>query len=231
MSGAPRRYDAVLFDLDDTLLDHRGAAADALRGWARHAGLSGPPDELAVTWQLLERRYYDMYQRGELTKTEQRRARVREVLSPRTLTDDEADGLFVEYWARYCAAWRPFPDAEGAVRRALAQGLRVGLLTNGDVRDQRRKVEATVLAEFALPLFASSELPAAKPDPRAFAFACAALDVAPDRCVMVGDALVNDVEGALGAGLPAVLLDRYGALGVGSGEFEIIGTLDQLRLA
>lgn len=229
MSAADGRYAAVLFDLDDTLLDHRGAARDALGGWAVHAGVSIAADDLVAHWQLVERRYYDMYQRGELTKAEQRRARVREVLRPVSLTDDQADGLFIAYWELYCSAWRAFPDAADAVRRALDSGLRVGVLTNGDAADQRRKVEATVLAEFDLPLFASSELPAAKPDPQAFEFACAAMSITPDRCLMVGDSLVNDIQGALGAGLRAVLLDRYGAVVQVPGDFGIIRALDELR--
>ena len=81
---------------------------------------------------------------------------------------------------------------------------------NGDAQDQQRKIDQTELREFSLPMFASSELPAAKPDPRAFASACRFLDVEPNRCLMVGDSMVNDVRGARGAGLPAVLLDRTG---------------------
>jgi putative hydrolase of the HAD superfamily len=221
--------DAVLFDLDDTLLDHRGAAKDALRAWAVHAGLGMAADELATAWQILERRYYDKYQRGELTKTEQRRVRVRELLSPARLTDAEADAMFAAYWRFYRSSWRPFPDAESAVRRALDSGLRVGLLTNGDARDQQRKVDATVLAGFDLPMFASSELPGAKPDRRAFEFACSALAVTPGQCLMVGDSLVNDIEGALGAGLSAIMLDRYGPSRPAPDGFAIIRSLDELR--
>ena len=229
MSAAAGRYDAVLFDLDDTLLDHRGAANDALHGWAEHVSLRMPVDELVATWQVLERRYYDRYHRGELTKTEQRRARLRELLAPRTLSDDVADRLFAGYWQRYRAAWRLFPDAEAAVSRAVAARLRIGVLTNGDAADQRRKVAATALAGYALPVFASSELPAAKPDPRAFAFACSALAVTSDRCLMVGDSLVNDVDGALAAGLPAVLLDRHGGADAAGTTFPVIGSLDELQ--
>lgn len=221
--------EAVLFDLDDTLLDHRGAAKDALRAWAVQAGLTMAADELATAWQLHERHYYDRYQRGELSKTEQRRARVREILRPVELSDEDADGMFEAYWRLYRGAWRAFPDAEGAVRRAVHAGLRVGLLTNGDARDQRRKVEATFLAGFGLPMFASSELPGAKPDRRAFEFACRALSVVPARCLMVGDSLLNDIEGALNAGLPAVLLDRYGPARPAPEEYGLIRSLDELR--
>ena len=223
------RYEVVLFDVDDTLMDHRGAANDALQLWARDLGIDMDAVELAAAWQLLERRYYDLYQRGELTKSGQRRARIRAMLERPDLTDRDADALFEIYWTAYCAAWRVFPDAVDAVRRALGAGHRVGLLTNGEARDQQRKVEATVLAEFGLPMFASSELPAAKPHRKAFESACNAMDVVPSRCLMVGDSLANDVEGALNAGLSAVLLDRSGAKQRVPDGYGLIGSLDQLR--
>lgn len=223
------RCEAVLFDLDDTLLDHRGAAAEALRHWGSDVGLTLAPEDLSTAWQVLESRYYARYQRGELTKIEQRRARIRALLDPAGLGDDEADAMFEAYWSRYRSAWRAFPDAEAAVRAALDVGLRVGLLTNGDAGDQQRKVDATFLAGLDLPLFASSELPGAKPDRSAFEFSCAALRVEPERCLMVGDSYVNDIEGALGAGLSAALLDRSEAQWELPPRARLIRSLAELR--
>jgi putative hydrolase of the HAD superfamily len=59
-------------------------------------------------------------------------------------------------------------------------------------------------------VFASSALPAAKPDPRSYLAACAALGADPAATLMVGDSLRHDVVGAQRAGLQARLLDRYG---------------------
>ncbi len=56
---------------------------------------------------------------------------------------------------------------------------------------------------------AASE-PWRKPHPEAFRRACRALGIAPSEAVYVGDSLSNDVEGALGAGLISVWVDRYG---------------------
>ena len=54
----------------------------------------------------------------------------------------------------------------------------------------------------------SSELPAGKPDPRAFTALCQQLGTTAGSVVFVGDDPVADVAGARGAGLQAVLLDR-----------------------
>ncbi len=52
--------------------------------------------------------------------------------------------------------------------------------------------------------------PSKKPAPEGFLKACEALGVVPGETAYVGDSIYNDVEGALGAGLVPVWLDRYG---------------------
>jgi FMN phosphatase YigB (HAD superfamily) len=49
----------------------------------------------------------------------------------------------------------------------------------------------------------------AKPDPRIFADAIAALDVEPSRIAYVGDSFVNDVGGARNAGVVPILYDPF----------------------
>jgi putative hydrolase of the HAD superfamily len=218
----------VLFDLDDTLLDHRGAARTALLAWSRREGLTDAADVLESRWLVLETEFYRRYQRGELTKEEQRRARVREFFGQPSIADPVADALFAGYWSAYVEAWTPFYDAIPALGRALEAGIAIAILTNGDAVDQRRKVEQTGIGLLGLPVFASSELPAAKPDPRAFVTACASLEVAPERCLMVGDSLESDISGALSAGMPAVLLDRYDRHP--AAPVTRIRSLDELRM-
>jgi putative hydrolase of the HAD superfamily len=75
-------------------------------------------------------------------------------------------------------------------------------------------------------MVASSSLPAGKPDPRAFQHMLGLLGLAADEALMVGDSLDKDVDGALAAGLPAVLLDRSGAHP--GADVRRIRTLDEL---
>ena len=87
----------------------------------------------------------------------------------------------------------------------------VAVLTNGDHAHQRRKLERVGLDVEVDRVFTSDEFPLGKPDPGAFLGSCSQLGVEPGEALMVGDSLVADVEGALGAGLGAVLLDRRDA--------------------
>lgn len=85
------------------------------------------------------------------------------------------------------------------------------MLTNGETEIQTAKLRTTGLLGAVDVVAASADLPAAKPDARAFTATAARLGVAVAEAVMVGDSVANDVRGALGAGMGAVLVDRHDA--------------------
>ncbi|WP_454853211.1 HAD family hydrolase [Promicromonospora soli] len=96
-----------------------------------------------------------------------------------------------------------------ALRRVHDAGLVAAVLTNGDSAHQGRKLERVGLTDHLDVVVASDDLPAGKPDPRAYAAACEVLGVAPGDVLMVGNDLEKDYQGPLDAGLGAVLLDRH----------------------
>lgn len=99
------------------------------------------------------------------------------------------------------------PEAVATVRRAKAAGKRVGILSNElelfwgrdttDRLDILREMDSVVDATNTKIL---------KPDPRAYVLGCEALGLSPEEIVFVDDQRRN-VEGALRAGLDAVLFD------------------------
>ena len=187
----------VLFDLDDTLVDHTSAARTASVIWGREHGLVGTDEEIAHTWAAIATPHYRRYQLRETTFEGQKRARVREFLPHLDLAGDEAaDEAFRGYAEAYSASWTSFADAVPALRRVREAGLVAAVLTNGDHDQQRRKLDRVGLDRGVDRVFTSDEFPLGKPDAGAFLGACAQLDVAPGEALMVGDSLVADVEGA-----------------------------------
>lgn len=205
--SALRPTRAVLFDLDDTLVDQQGAATAAVVAWAAEHGIHDP--KVSERWAAVAAVHYGRYQRRELSFAEQRRARVREFLSLE-VDDGDADDLFDGYLRLYQAGWAVFEDALPALRRARSAGLVVAVLSNGDEEQQRDKLRLLGLDDEVDVLVTSSSLPAAKPDPRAFGGALARIGAAPEEALMIGDSLEDDVRGALRAGLDAILVDRGG---------------------
>lgn len=204
-SAGPAR--AVVFDLDETLLDQSSAADAAVLAWAAELGIANA--DVARTWSRISRKHYARYQSREITFEDQRRERVREFLE-RRLDDEEASAAFRGYLDRYESGWKIFPDAIPAIRRARAAHHPVVILTNGDRAQQVRKLDRFSLSDEIDALICSSDLPFGKPHATAFLAATRALGFSQKASLMVGDSLTNDYRGAIEFGMRAVLVDRAG---------------------
>ncbi|MFJ4678200.1 HAD family hydrolase [Kitasatospora sp. NPDC088783] len=204
--------EAVLFDLDGTLLDHDGAAEAALLAGvaAELPGREFDRDEVLRFWRRLERVEYDRYLAGESTVHQQRRNRAVGLAAHLGLGEwpaERADAWFAGYLRRYERSWRAYPEVPRAVRE-LGASRRTGVITNGEGDIQRRKLRAVGLDVLVPHTTASAEAGCAKPDPAIFHLACRALGVAPGRTAYVGDRLDVDAQAATEAGLLGIWLDR-----------------------
>lgn len=199
----------ILWDIDDTVFDYSGAEAHALAVYLADKGLLdrfGPADQAMARWRAVMVAAYTRFLAGELTFTEQRRARVREFLGE-PLDDDAADAWTDGYTTRYEQAWRIFPDVL-PVLDALADTHRHGLLSNSSEPYQDRKLRILGIRDRFDCLLCSEEVGAAKPDPVIFLAGCEALGLPPGEVAYVGDRLDLDALGAQSAGLHGVWLDR-----------------------
>ncbi len=212
----------VLFDLDDTLFAHRHAVDTAI---ARFLGT----DDLAEVerWHALEEQHYPRYLSGELGLIPQRRVRSRAMAEPYGLalaTDAEADDWYDRYFVEYKRAWSLHADTISCLDALDAAGVRIGLITNGDLAFQTEKLETVGLDSRLEHVIASGAVGFAKPDARIFAHACAEFGVPASQALYVGDRLETDAIGAAAAGLTGVWLDRSGA-----GPVDEQGTLAPAR--
>jgi len=89
---------------------------------------------------------------------------------------------------------------------------RLAVLTNGPSDLQRAKMRATGLDGRFEYVAISAEIGYGKPDPRAFEHVAASLGVDVRRCVMVGDSVRRDVVGAIAAGMRPVYLNRRASM-------------------
>ena len=112
-------------------------------------------------------------------------------------------------WAA-CQHFELYEEVPDVLRALTGAGIRIGLISNS------HRCLASFQSHFELQglisaTVSSSEHGFMKPHPSIFAMALQLVDVKPDEAVMVGDSLRQDVEGALRAGMRAVLLHRGAA--------------------
>jgi putative hydrolase of the HAD superfamily len=209
---APR---AVVFDLGGTLVDWPRWEEDAPRIWAtayEHfvaaVGRDGWPEgeawveamraaELAH-WQRVDTEHWSGPPSGLVHdgfRRLDRRASEREILAVL-----DGYGRAVDGWAEV------FDDARATLEELRRCGYRLGLLSNTWWAAEWHNADLAVhgLAGLLDELVYTSDLPHSKPHPEVFREVTERLGVEPAAAVMIGDRLLDDVGGALGAGLRAV---------------------------
>ena len=201
----------IFFDIDGTLLDHERAVRAAAAAFQQEHAEAFPesPENFLSRWRAVGKKHDDRFVAGEISFQEQRRARLRECFAPkRQLADAEADALFAEYLAHYEASWQLYPDVADCLENLLPEG--IGVISNGDSAQQRRKLEVLGIGSLLAVVVISDDLGVAKPEPGIFAFACREAGRVPSECFYVGDRLQTDAEASSRAGLVGIWLNRTG---------------------
>lgn len=215
------RFDAVVFDLDNTLCQNTHDTTALYERAFEQAGYEpfGRPEDL---WTALDgppdpddpvgyfgagfARVAAQYGRPEV-----------DPLALATALAESIDHSQVEFR----------PGAEQVLDRARERG-RVGVLTNGPRSRQEPKIEALRLADRVDEVVYAGDLPRRKPHSEPFETILSAMGVDAERALYVGDSLAYDVAGAQNAGLPVAWLREDDAE---AGEYRpeyTIGSLAEL---
>jgi putative hydrolase of the HAD superfamily len=206
----------LFFDLDDTLLDYSGAQAncwqEACMAAAGSAGLEA--SALVTAVEEVRRWFWSDPERHRRERTDMLGAWTKIAAGALARCGGAGDGLAARIAADFAerrrAAMVLYPESRATLDRLRGRGVPLALLTNGDARMQREKIERFDLARYFDVVVIEGEFGAGKPDARVFRHALAALAAEPARTWMIGDNLEWDVAGARGVGVGAVWIDRAG---------------------
>ncbi|MDP4026056.1 phosphoglycolate phosphatase [Methylobacterium sp. NEAU 140] len=195
MNAARSRFDALLLDLDGTLVDSLQDLTDALNALLAERGLSG----------------VDRAAAGAMVGDGVRKL-VERALRARGGDPAAADALVPRFLALYepiaARHTRPFPGVVDTLSALAEAGFALAVVTNKPVRATRIVLDRLGLDPLVATVIGGDSVAARKPDPAPLHAALTALGVPPGRAVMVGDNH-HDIEAARAAGTAAVAVS-YG---------------------
>jgi putative hydrolase of the HAD superfamily len=187
---------AVVFDLDGTLLDRRRSFQRFVRDqWERFADCLQAADQ-----ELYVRTLIELDRDGYAP----RKSLFTDVIARFRIPPGIAETLLDDYRAGFPNACVLFPDAAQTLSCLRTAGLKLGLVTNGSVRMQSRKLQCLALPPLFDTILISDAEGISKPDPQIFRRALERLDTNPAQAVFVGDHPEVDVAGARAAGMHAI---------------------------
>jgi len=210
-----RRYDAILFDLGYTLIHFEPEQEIIIQEALRAAGAQRSIGEIEAAIRAGWNDYYRDMATAIFPATEEydRQTQValhRALMAHLGLDGEEvltAYAAALESWFSRPGVLRPYPEVTEVLDRLVAEGYRLGIVSNWGWNLRHRVQSAGLEGYFEL-VWGSAYAGCNKPHPCIFEQALEQMGLEPARVLYVGDSYRHDVLGARGAGMSAVLVDR-----------------------
>lgn len=186
---------AVLFDLDDTLLDRDASVVFFIKQQyerLRHLFDGVPRNEYVSRFVALD-------EHGYVTK-----AIVYQQIESEFGLSGVWQELLADYRSQFDAYCINVPGLEQTLKTLQALNLRLGIITNGPSPFQEQKIEAMGIANYFSVILVSSAEGVKKPDAEIFHRAVTRLGVEPHEAIFVGDNPTADIAGAQAFGMQAI---------------------------
>ncbi len=207
----------MLLDLDDTIVAFDAIADDCWRTLCTRFSLETPSvsgDALFMAIGRSREWFWSdpkRHQSGRRDLQAARRQVVARAFSELQLeASSVASRLADAYTEERERLVQPFPGAIEAVQELTQSGVTLALVTNGEDRFQRSKIERFDLARHFACIVIEGEFGVGKPDPAIFTHALNAIGHQPEDAWMVGDSLTFDIAPALNLGMHTAWIDRTG---------------------
>jgi phosphoglycolate phosphatase len=181
------RFDAVLFDLDGTLLDTLDDIADAAN---RVLSTNGYPTHAVGAFRFFV---------GEGART-----LVHRVLPERARDDANVDRMYAEFRREYALNWnaktRPYDGIPGMLDGVVGRGLKIAVLSNKPDDFTRKCVEELLPRWKFDAVLGHHDGIRPKPDPAGAFSVARGLDVPPEQILYLGDSSI-DMRTAVASGM------------------------------
>lgn len=192
---------AILFDLDETILDRSASLREFCR-WQAQESL----DITDVKGFIA--RFIELDQNGSVWKD-----KVYGALKEEFAIHLSTDALVQQYVTGFSRFCREKPGALKAIREIAHEGYKLGLISNGKSPFQENNLSALGVAALFDAIVVSEAVGCRKPEPAIFELASKELSVSPEKCIFVGDSPIADIRGAANVGMYTVFIpsDLHGA--------------------
>ncbi len=187
---------AVIFDLDDTLLDRDASVAYFIE--QQYERLRSAFD--GVSKATFAERFIELDAHGYITKDKV----YQQIVTEFGLTDVSWQELFTDYQSRFKEYCLNLPGLEPMLQALVKQNLSLGIITNGPTPFQEQKIRAMGIADYFSVILVSAAEGVKKPDPAIFQRAVDRLGVKPSEAIFVGDNPRADIQGAQTFGMKAI---------------------------
>ena len=200
------RYDVILMDIDNTLLDFHAGTKEALTGLLGDFGLE-LTQEREARFHVINNRLWTAYEHGEIPKSAIFERRFAEFLGEMGIETDPLEAN--ETYAKGLQQSAVLMPHCMELLDALQGKCRLFAVTNGVVTTQTPRLKKAGFGPHFEQIFISEAMGCKKPEKEFFDQCFAAIGpVDKSRCIILGDSLTSDMQGGRNAGITTCYLGK-----------------------
>ena len=192
-----KRYNVLLFDLDDTLLDFTGDEIRALKTVLSKHGLPCGDDVIETYYGIENWQFFEM---GNINSESVITTRLKVLL--KMLEAENSEEITTEYYSLMLSSHKLISGALGMLRKLKKVGYKLYIATNGYPEFQYARIKAAKLKNLFDGIFISEEIDRRKPSPSYFRYLFERIPESNlSKYLMIGDAQTTDILGGQNAGI------------------------------
>lgn len=199
------KYDILLFDADDTLLDFGKSESEAVRDCLISRGLPSDDGTISI-YSEINQRHWKMLERGEITR--ERLYVERFAAFCREMGFDCDAQSFSEDYLKALSTKSYLLDGALDMCAELSKTHKMYVVTNGNAGVQHGRFDPSPIAKYFIRSFISEEMGSTKPAVEFFNRVFAEIpNFEPSRAIIIGDSLSSDIQGGINAGIDTCWYD------------------------
>lgn len=202
------RFDIILWDIDQTLLDFKKSQEYALQHSFMQFGRK-IDDTVQAQYDAINHTYWKQYELGEVTKSELLTGRFATLFSQLGMKDIPVEE-FQAFYQDALGSVYYFRDDAYQLCSKLKGKVRQYAVTNGVSSTQRKKLRLSGLDQLFDDIFVSEEMGVPKPQLSYFEKCFEQIeDFQKEKTLIVGDSLSSDMQGGNNAGIACCWYNPY----------------------
>jgi putative hydrolase of the HAD superfamily len=202
-----KNYKHIFFDLDRTLWDFNKNSTDALIDIVKAFHLEGKVkdvDEFVKCFQYYNNRLWDDFLEGKMRKQILRLERFRLLLNRYDISEKKTVEKISQFYLNTAPCKPALIEGTIDVLNYLAPKYKLHVISNGFYDVQLTKIVNSGISKYISKLYTSDRIGYAKPDKRIYEYAVRSIHAHKEDCLMVGDDIKNDIDGAKNASIDQV---------------------------
>ncbi|MGY0374392.1 YjjG family noncanonical pyrimidine nucleotidase [Clostridium sp. JNZ J1-5] len=194
------KYELIIFDADETLLDFKRAEEDAFENTMAYFNLDYSRENYLEAYREINEAVWDEFEKELISAEDLKVERFKRFFKAVNLDLDpkKANELYMDKLCKSCFVL----DGAVDILRELQGNFKLALVTNGLVDVQDVRIRQSEIAKFFHTIVISEEIGVAKPNPEIFKYTFKKVGhMHKETALVVGDSLKSDIKCGISFGI------------------------------